>query len=71
MAAAGNRELAGDGGEDDPDLISQPDQHRDGDNGNKSQDQGVLDESLAFLPLSPATADYLFVIHGMIISIRK
>jgi hypothetical protein len=68
VAAAGNRELAGDGGEDDFDFIAQPDQHRDGDDGNKSEDQGVLDESLAFPPLPPATADYLFVIHDLIIS---
>ncbi len=51
VAASGHRELAGDGREDDFDFIAQPDQNRNGDNRNEGEDQGVLDESLAFLVL--------------------
>ena len=49
MAASRNRELAGDGREDGFDFITEPDQNRNGDNGNKGQDQGVFDQGLAFL----------------------
>jgi hypothetical protein len=62
VAASGNRELAGDRGKDDPDFISEPDQNRDGDYGNKSQDQSILDEGLAFPALFLA-AEYFFTIH--------
>ena len=48
MAASGNGELAGDRGEDALDLVAKPNQDRNGDDGNKSQDQGVLDEGLTF-----------------------
>ena len=69
MTATGIRELAVDRGEDDPDFISEPDQNRDGDDGNKSQNQGVLDEGLAFL--TPFLADYVFMIHPTILSFSK
>jgi hypothetical protein len=62
VAASGNRELAGDRGEDDPDFVSKPDQNRDGDDRNKSQDQSVLDESLAF-PVFFLVAKYFFTVH--------
>jgi hypothetical protein len=51
VAASRNSELARDRGEDALDLIAKPDQNRDGDDGNKSQDQGILDKGLAFLVL--------------------
>ena len=51
MAASRNGELAGDRGEDALDLIAEPDQHRNGDDGNKSQNQGVFNQRLAFLVL--------------------
>ena len=62
VTAAGIRELAADRGEDDPDFISKPDQNRDGDDGNKGQDQGVLDEGLAFSG-SLLAAGLFFRIH--------
>ena len=49
VTASRNGQLAGDRGEDDLQLIAEPDQDRNGDDGNKSEDQGVLDEGLTFL----------------------
>jgi hypothetical protein len=48
VTASRNGQLAGDRGEDDLQLIAEPDQDRNGDDGNKSQDQGVFDEGLTF-----------------------
>jgi hypothetical protein len=62
VTASGIRELAVDRCEDDPDFTSEPDQNRNGNDGNKSQYQGVLDEGLAFL--TPFLAgEYFFTIH--------
>jgi hypothetical protein len=62
VAASGNRELTGDRCEDELDFISKPNQDRDGNDGNKSQYQGVLDKSLAFL--SPfLAAGHSLMIH--------
>ena len=72
MAACGNRKLATDRRKDDPDLSPDPDQNRDGNDGNKSQYQGVLDEGLAFLmPLlagrnSPVKTIIFDSLHGLI-----
>jgi hypothetical protein len=49
MAATGVRKLTVDSRENDFDLITEPDQDRDRDDGNKRQYQGVLDEGLTFL----------------------
>jgi hypothetical protein len=54
MAASRYGKLAGDGREDGFDLITKPEQNRDRDHGNKSQNQRVFDESLTFLILSVA-----------------
>ena len=62
VAAAGNCELTRDGGKDGLNFITEPDQNRDRHNGNKSQDQGVLDEGLAPLIFSLAALD-LFKFH--------
>jgi hypothetical protein len=48
VTAFGHRQLAGDRGEDKLDLIAEPEEDGNGDDGNKSQNQGVLDEGLAF-----------------------
>jgi hypothetical protein len=69
VAASGVRELAADRGEDDFDFIPEPNQNRDGDDGNKGQDQGVLDEGLAFL--TPSLAECFFMIHDIILSFFK
>jgi len=69
VTALGVRELAADRCEDDFDFISEPDQNRDGDDGNKSQYQGVLDEGLAFL--TPFLAEYFLRVHPTILSISK
>jgi hypothetical protein len=72
VAASGDRELAGNRGEDGLHLIAQRDQDRDGDNGNESENQGVLNESLAFLALHPAQggfgASYNFIDHYLFTS---
>jgi len=70
VTASGNRELAGDRGEDGLNFITEPDQDRNRDNGNKSQDQGVLDESLA-LPTFPLAAHFLLLKHGFILSVSS
>jgi len=62
VAASGNRELAVDRREDDPDLSSEPNQNRDGNEGNKSQYQGVFNEGLAFLS-SFLAVGHSFMIH--------
>jgi len=70
VTALGNRELTVDRCEDDPDFTCEPDQNRDGDDGNKSQYQGVLDEGLAFL--TPfLSAEFFFMIHKIILSFSK
>ena len=69
MAASGNRELTGDRREDILYFVTQPDQHRDRDDGDKSQDQGVLDEGLAFL--TPFLARYFSMVHPIILSFFK
>jgi hypothetical protein len=48
VTAFGHRKLAGNRGEDALDLIAEPEEDGNGDDGNKGQDQGVLDEGLAF-----------------------
>jgi hypothetical protein len=70
VAASRNRELTGDRGEDGLDFISEPDQNRYGNDGNKSQDQGVFDEGLAFLTLL-LVAEYFFIVHQAIVSFSK
>jgi len=69
VTASGIRELAVDRCEDGFDFISEPDQDGDGDDGNKSQDQGVLDEGLAFF--APFLAECFFVVHPTILSFSK
>lgn len=54
VAASGYRELARDRCEDVLDFISEPDQNRYCDDGNKGQYQGVFDEGLTFLSLFSA-----------------
>jgi hypothetical protein len=49
VTAARDGELAGDRREDASDFSAQPDQRRNGNDGNKGQDQGILHEGLAFL----------------------
>jgi hypothetical protein len=62
VAAAGKRDLAGDRRENGFDLSSEPEKHRDGNDGNESQYQGVLDKGLALgSPFSPA--GHSFEIH--------
>jgi hypothetical protein len=68
VAAAGNCELTGDGGEDGLNFIPEPDQNRDRHDGNKSEDQGVLDEGLASLIFSLAALD-LFKFHEASLSL--
>ena len=58
VAASGDGELAGDGREYALDLIAQRNQDRDGDHGNEGENQGVLNESLAFLALHPAQCGF-------------
>ena len=62
MTAAGHRKLAGDSRKDGIDFMPQSEQNRNGDDGNKSQDQGVLDEGLAFSG-SLLAAGLFFRIH--------
>jgi phosphoribosylanthranilate isomerase len=62
VTASGLCKLAGDGRKDALDLSPESDQNRDGDDGNKSQDQGVLDEGLAFSG-SLLAAGLFFGIH--------
>ena len=70
MTTAGHRELTGDGGEDEFDLISKPDQNRDRNDGNESENQGVLGESLAaFAFLGPAEVSIGF--HDLILSFSQ
>ena len=38
MTAAGHRQLTADRREDDPDFIAEPDQDRDGDDGDECED---------------------------------
>jgi hypothetical protein len=68
VAASGSRELAGDGAEDFLHFIAEPDQDGDRDDGNKSEDQGILDESLAPLAFS-ASARMLRKFHHLILTI--
>jgi len=70
VAASCNRKLTRDCCEDALDFISEPDQNRYRDDGNKSQYQGVLDEGLAFFSLFWA-AKYFFVIHPASLSFSK
>jgi hypothetical protein len=63
VTASRNCELAGNRCEDALDLIAEPDQNRDGDNGNKSQDQGVLDQSLALPVLIPKRGGHFYGFH--------
>ena len=58
MAASRDRELAGDGREHALDLVAQGDQNGDGDNRNEGENQGVLNEGLAFFALHPAQRDF-------------
>ena len=69
VTASGVRELAVDGREDDLDFIPEPDQDRDGDDGNKSQDQGVFDEGLAFF--APFLAESFFTVHEIIVAFSR
>jgi hypothetical protein len=62
VTAFGHCKLAGDGRKDEFDLIAESDQNRNGDDGNESQDQGVLDECLAFSG-SPMAARLSIRIH--------
>jgi hypothetical protein len=62
VTASGHRKLAGDTRKDDLNFIPESDQNRNGDDGDKSQDQGVLDESLAF-PRSLLPAGVFFRSH--------
>jgi hypothetical protein len=64
VTAFGDRKLAGDRREDEFYFTAKPDQNRDGDDGNKSQDQGVLDERLAFSG-SPLAAGLFGGIHAI------
>jgi hypothetical protein len=64
VTAAGHRKLAGDSRKDGFDLSPKPDQNRNGDDGNKSQDQGVLNEGLAFSE-SRLAAGLIFRIHAI------
>jgi hypothetical protein len=48
MAATRNGKLAGDRRENRFYLAAQSNQHRNGDHGDERQDQGVLDQGLAF-----------------------
>ena len=70
MAAAGDDKLARNRGEDQLHLISEPDQDRDRDHGNKSQDQGVLDKSLPPL-VSRLATKWFPVMHEIIISVSE
>ena len=47
MAAAGVGQLRGNRGEDGFDLFAQGNQYRDGDDGNKGEDESIFHESLA------------------------
>jgi hypothetical protein len=58
VTATRNGELAGDRRENGFDLITEPDQDRDGDHGNESQNQSVFDQRLTF-PV-PLLAEYVF-----------
>ena len=62
VTAFGDRKLTGDSRKDGFDYIPESDQNRNGDDGNKSQDQGVLDEGLAFSG-SLLAAGLFFRIH--------
>ena len=62
MAASRVRELAGDGREDGLDLVTEPDQNRNRYHGNKSQNQRVFDERLAFLTLDVSARCF----HGFV-----
>ena len=64
VTAAGRRKLAGDSRKDAFDLGPEPEENRDGHDGNKSQDQGVLDEGLAFSG-SLLAAGLFFRIHAV------
>jgi hypothetical protein len=70
MAASGDGELAGDGREDDLNLISEPDQDGNRDNRDESQDQRVLDQGLAFLEL-PFAVECSETAHAIILSIPE
>lgn len=48
MAARSNGELAVDRGVDRPNRLAEPDQNRDGNDGNEGENQGILDQGLAF-----------------------
>jgi hypothetical protein len=67
MTASGDGELTGDGGEDKFHLIAQPDQDGDCDDGNKSEDQGVLGQGLAPLAFL-GSPDFLLVVHDVILT---
>ena len=62
VTAAGHRKPAGDSRKHGINFMPQSEQNRNGDDGNKSQDQGVLDEGLAFSG-SRSAAELLFRIH--------
>jgi hypothetical protein len=47
VAAAGDGELTGDGGEEHFDFIAEPNEDGDGDDGNEGEDEGILDQGLA------------------------
>jgi hypothetical protein len=64
VTAFGDRKLAGDRRKDGTNFIPQSEQNRNGDDGNKSQDQGVLDEGLAFSRARLA-ARLIFGIHAV------
>jgi hypothetical protein len=51
VTAAGNGKLAGDRGKDGLYLSAEPEQNRNCDNGNKGENQRILNESLTFLVL--------------------
>lgn len=67
MTTSGNRKLAGDGGEDELDLISEPDENGDGNDRDKCEDQCVLHQGLAFFVL-PLELEDVFLFHSLILS---
>ena len=62
VTAFGDRKLAGDCRKDGIYFVPKSEQNRNGDDGNKSQDQGVLDKGLPFSG-SLLAAGLFFRIH--------
>jgi hypothetical protein len=49
VAAVGNGELTGDGGEDHFDFTAEPEEDGDGDDGDEGENEGILDQGLSAL----------------------